>query len=244
MAESPRPLEDELVLLGRTLAAGPVPDVRAAVTASLRTEAAPAKRWGLRRRLTATVAAVAVALTGALVVSPAARAAAVRLLSFVGIELVDTPAPAPPGPGTLPAERRTPLEQARRQVRFPVLVPASLGTPDAVSVSDGGRVVTLTYRAKGARGALRIDESGDRLQPFFTKYVDSSTAEYTQIGDAMGLWIRRAHSVAYVDANGVPKPETVRLAAQTLLVDRSVVTVRIEGAASRDEAVAIAATLQ
>ena len=239
------PLEDELVVLGRTLVTGPVPDVRSSVSESLSgvVPVARPRRSPLRGRLAATVAALALVLTAVLVVSPAARAAAVRVLSFVGIQLVDAPAPAPPGPGTLPAERRTTLEEARRQVAFPVLVPASLGPPDAVSVSDRRRVVTLTYRPTAGRGALRIDESADRLQPFFTKYVDSRTAEYVQVGSSPGIWIRRAHEVAYVDANGVPRAETVRLAARTLLVDREVVTVRLEGAASRDEAVAIAATL-
>jgi hypothetical protein len=244
------PLEDELVLLGRTLVTDAVPDVTVAVRTALTSGSAPSpapRGWqarSLRSRIAATVAALAVVLAGALVVSPAARAAAVRLLSFVGIELVDAPPPAPPGPGTLPQERGTTLEQARRQVRFAVLMPASLGPPDSVAVSDGGRVVTLTYRAKGSRGALRIDESADRLQPFFTKYVDSATAEYVQVGDAVGIWINRAHEVAYVDANGMPRPETVRLAARTLLVDREVVTVRLEGAGSVDEAVTIAATLR
>jgi hypothetical protein len=111
-------------------------------------------------------------------------------------------------------------------------------------VSDGGRVVTLTYAATSGRPAIRIDESGDRLQPFFTKYVDSGTVEYVQVGAAPGIWVRRAHEVAYVDAEGSPRPETVRLAAATLLVDRGAVTVRIEGARSSGEAVAIARTLE
>jgi hypothetical protein len=50
--------------------------------------------------------------------------------------------------------------------------------------------------------------------------------------------------VAYVDANGVARPETVRLAARTLLIDHGAVTVRLEGAASVNEAVEIAETLR
>ncbi len=243
MAESSRPLEDELVLLGRTLATGPVPDVRLAVRAAL-AEAPPVRRRPLRVRLAAVGAALAVLLTGTLVVSPAARAAAVRLLSFVGIELVDTPAPGPPGPGILPSARGMTLDEARRQVRFPVLAPASLGPPDAVSVSDGGRVVTLTYAAEAGRPALRIDQSGDRLQAFFVKYADPSIAEYVEVNGAQGLWVRRPHEVAYVDAEGTVRPETVRLAASTLLVDGMRVTVRLEGARTLEEAVTIAETLR
>ncbi len=249
MADAPRPLEDELVLLGRTLATGPVPDVRESVRAALATApvARPHRRphrRPLRVRVAAGVAALAVVLTGALVVSPAARAAAVRLLSFVGIDLVDAPPPAPPGPGTLPGQRAMTLDEARGRVPFPVLVPASLGPPDGVSVSDGGRVVTLTYKAAAGRPAIRIDQSGERLQAFFTKYSDPSLVEYVQVGTAEALWVRRAHEVAYVDAQGNVRLETVRLAAQTLLVDRTLVTVRLEGARTLDEAVAIAETLR
>jgi N6-adenosine-specific RNA methylase IME4 len=68
--------------------------------------------------------------------------------------------------------------------------------------------------------------------------------EYVQVGTAQGLWVRRAHEVAYVGTDGVPLPETVRLAAQTLLVDRTLVTVRLEGARTLDEAVTIAETLR
>jgi hypothetical protein len=190
----------------------------------------------------AGVLAVAVALAGTLAVSPSARAVAVRLLWFAGIEVRDEPAPAPRGSGALPGERTLTLQEARRSVGFPVLAPP--GEPERVAVSDGGRVVTLWYSAGAGRPALRIDQSGQSLETFFQKYSDPAVAEYVDVGGAMGVWVRTPHDVAYVDAEGRLLPETVRLSAATLVWELGETTLRLEGARTLDDAVRVARTLQ
>jgi hypothetical protein len=133
------------------------------------------------------------------------------------------------------------LDQARARVSFPVLSPESLGPLDRVTVSDGGRVVTLIYPRAPGRSSVRIDESGQGLAPFFTKFTDPQLAEEVDVDGYRGLWVRRSHDVAYVDATGEILPETVRLAPATLVWQHNAVTLRMEGFANRDEAVAFAA---
>ena len=71
----------------------------------------------------------------------------------------------------MPGERRTSLERARRQVSFPILVPAVLGQPGQVVVSDGGRVVSLIYLGT-PYGQVRMDEfAGQVDQIYFEKIV-------------------------------------------------------------------------
>ena len=249
-------LERELRDLGTALLLPPTPDVRASVRTALAGQPARStafgRTWpvsGLRQRLVASAAALAVAVAGALLLSPAARAAAADLLRFAGIELRDQTPPGPPGEGRLPSQTPESLAGVRARVSFPVLAPSRLGRPDSVTVSDGGRVVTLTYRAGPGRPpagpdgvAVRIDQSAQGLDLFFRKYVDPRLADEVQVGSDSGLYVRKAHQVAYVDRNGVALPATVRLAPRTLVWRTSEVTVRMESALDRDAAVALART--
>ena len=136
------------------------------------------------------------------------------------------------------------LDQARARATFPVLTPESLGPLGRVEVSDGGRVVTLLYPPTTARSSVRIDESGQSLQPFFTKFIDPQLAEQVDVGGYRGLWVRRPHDVAYVDASGRILPETVRLAPATLVWQHGAVTLRMEGFATLKEALAVAAAFR
>ncbi len=130
----------------------------------------------------------------------------------------------------------------RDAVRFRVTAPSALGPPDVVRVGDGGRVVTLRYRT--ADGPIRVDEFGDLFGPYFVKYVDRRHATDVDVHGAPGVWVRKAHDLAYVDEAGRVRDETVRLAAKSLLWHRDGVTFRLEGARSRAEALALAATFR
>lgn len=175
-------------------------------------------------------------------VSPDARAAVVRLLSFAGIELLDEPSPAPGGDGRLPGERNRSLAQPRAEVNFTVSAPTRVGEPSRVTVSDRGRVVRLSYGT--ASGVIRIDQFADLGGPFLAKFIDPRNADDVRVDGGHGYWIRRPHDIAYVDRDGQVQDETVRLAARTLLFQRGEVTIRLEGAQTRDEAVSLAETFE
>jgi hypothetical protein len=136
------------------------------------------------------------------------------------------------------------LAQARGRVTFPVLTPKSLGSLEHITVSDDGRVGTLVYQRPGGKPSVRIDESGRGLQPFFTKFTDPRLVEEVDVNGYRGLWVRRPHDVAYVDAAGRILPETVRLAPATLVWQNGTVTLRMEGFASSAEARSAAETFR
>jgi len=69
--------------------------------------------------------------------------------------------------------------------------------------------------------------------------------ERLRVNGGPGFWISgRPHSHAYVDARGVVREDTLRLAGDTLLWQRGAVTMRLEGAGSKAEALKIARSVR
>ncbi|WP_327043665.1 hypothetical protein OG320_17885 [Microbispora sp. NBC_01189] len=193
-------------------------------------------RWRLGRpspRLAAALVAVLVAaLFGA---TPQGRAAVVSVLRFAGVEIhVGGAGPLPTGlPGPLPGERRVTLPEARRAVRFPVVVPSALGEPADVRVADGGRVVTLLWPG------VRLDEYDGTLTVVWHKELGEPWPE--QVSAVGGWWISRNHGVSYVSAQGRAREE--RVAGPTLIWQHGLVGLRLEGP-GRDEALRIASSVR
>src|SRR5262249_41668574 len=139
-----RAVEAELRELGRQLDVPPAASPAAAVRQRLEGPAVrrphPAPRGGLRRWRPAWGAALigGAVLAPLLVATPQGRAVVTHVLRFAGIELQQEPGPAPSprSSAALPGERRMSLAEARRHVSFPILVPAVLGRPSEVVVSD------------------------------------------------------------------------------------------------------------
>src|SRR4029453_13002597 len=145
-------IERALTDLAASLELPPTPDLAAAVSARLERAPAPARlspatrarRWlgglGGWGRLAVAGLAVLLLAAGGLGASPSTREAVARRLGLrgVGVELGGpTPSTATTAPGgrlDLGLGRRVSLEEARRRVSFPVLVPGTggLGQPDAV----------------------------------------------------------------------------------------------------------------
>lgn len=176
--------------------------------------------------------------------------------------------PLPSSGGTAPPVRReastlgvgdrVTLAEAQARVGFEPVAPAALGPPDEVYVSGtpvGGQVA-LVYRpradlpAAGAsdvgllltqfRGDLNVEPGvlGKGLAP-------GTTIQAASVGDGRGLWIAgQPHVFFFRDAGGQVRDETVRLAGNTLLWERGRLTLRLEAALPRDEAVAIAASVR
>ncbi|MBG0827702.1 hypothetical protein HS041_07990 [Planomonospora sp. ID67723] len=187
---------------------------------------------------------VAVAVTAALVAlffgaTPVGRTAVVEILRFAGVELrIGNPGPLPSGtPHPLPREGRSSLEEARQRVAFPIAVPAELGEPDEVRVSDGGRVVSLLWPG------VRLDQYDGALQVVFRKELGPPWPEEVNVDGFPGSWIPAHHSLSYRPRGGGP-PVAARIAGPTLIWQRGQVGLRLEGVTDPTRAVEIARSVR
>jgi hypothetical protein len=244
-------LAAELRALGTWVATPEPPDVRAAVRARLANppqSTVRAKLSNHRHRTRWLAAAAALLLAIVIAVVPQSRAAVAHavtgVLRFAGVEVHKGQPHVAPSPSPLPSTRSTGLDEARRQARFPVTVPARLGVPDEVLTADPApdgapRVVSLLYR----KGTIRLDEFDGDLAPGFVKTQSGPDTEWTDIKGSFALWLPHPHAVVYVDRAGVQHEETARLAGTTLIWSDGRVSYRLEGVPTMAEAVAIAASM-
>jgi hypothetical protein len=246
-----RAVESELRTVGRELEVPPAGDLTAAVRQRL--EGRPVRRpmpalgTGARRRrlVWRAVLVVVAALLAVLIATPQGRAVVIQVLRFAGVELRQGPGrPLSPGRGgSLPGERRMLLEKARRQVSFPILVPAALGQPGDVVVSDGGRVVSLVY-PRTPYGQLRIDEFAGHLdQLYFRKIVAFRNVTYVEVNGTRGLWIKGPYELVYITRDGYSAAASARLTTgNTLIWGTRQVALRLEGNLGKTAALAIASS--
>jgi hypothetical protein len=267
-------LERALADLAADLEFPPTPDLAAAVASRLDEAPAPAPaRAPRRRRLAgvsgwrrlAVVGLAAVLLAAAvLVASPGTREAVARRLGLRGVG-VELGGPPPPTVTTRPGERldlglgqRVTLEEARRRVGFPVLVPGAAGfrQPAAVYVNEavpvGGRV-DLVYRARPGLpaspftdvGLLVTEFRGQPTPDFIKKVARAGLVEEVTVDGQPGYWFSgEPHFFTYLDATGQVRDEQTRLAGNTLIWQRGDLTLRIEGEISRQEALALARSMR
>jgi hypothetical protein len=263
--------ESELRAVARELEVPLPRDLTAAVRQRLEERAAPGRpRWRapvnrLRRRAVLTALAVLAALAVVVIATPQGRAAISRVFRFDGVELRQsqsqspgpgqTQSPGPgqtqspgPGPGqpttgsaSLPGEQRMSLAQARRQVSFPILVPAVLGQPGQVLVSDGGRVVSLVY-PRTRYGQVRMDEfAGQVDQIYFEKIVYLGNVTKVTVNGRKALWIKGPHELVYLRSDGTTAEAPPRLTTgNTLLWGTKRSALRLEGNFAEKTALAIA----
>ena len=171
-----------------------------------------------------------------------------------------TPTPLPPGPlgRRLGLGSPTTLSQARAALEWSVLVPASLGPPDEVylqppSDAPSGGEVTLVYADRSGLpaagetgvGVLLTEARGSLNSNYFGKTIGpGTTIQQVSVDGSSGYWIAGApHIFGFTDSAGDVRFETLRLATNTLLLDIGGSVVRIEGNLTKDQALAIAATL-
>src|SRR5829696_3205672 len=269
-------LEAALADLAADLRFPPTPDLAAAVSARLEAgpARAPAGRRSLARRWPAwlagwrrlAVAGLAVVLLAAAVLaaSPGTREAVARRLGLRGIG-VELGGPPPPTVTTVPGARldlglgeRVSLEEARRRVGFPVLVPGAGGLerPDAVFVSEadpaGGRVDLVWGARPGLpasaftdAGLLITQFQGEPTPEFIKKVAGAGLVEFVEVGGEPGYWFSgEPHFFTYRDAAGNFREEQTRLAGNTLIWQRGALTLRLEGELSKEEAIRIAESMR
>src|SRR5438034_80714 len=87
--------------------------------------------------------------------------------------------------------------------------PAKLGRPDAVTVSDGGRVATLIYD-RTPYGQVRLDEFDGHLDPvYFEKFIHLGNVTEVRLNGTKGLWVTGPQEIVYVRSDGMvcrPQP--------------------------------------
>jgi hypothetical protein len=195
-------------------------------------------RWRTALIVALTLVAMAVAI-------PQSRAVIARVLRFDGIELRQAPGPTPVPRPSLPGQQLMSLGQARRQVAFPVLVPAKLGQPAAVTVSDGGRVATLIYD-RTPYGQVRLDEFDGHLDPvYFEKFAQFGNVTKVRLNGTDGLWVTGPQEIVYVRSDGMVVQASARLTTgSTLIWDTPRVALRLEGGFSKAAALAVAASVR
>lgn len=265
-------LERALADLGKRVAYPPTPDLSRVVRSRL--EATPRRPgsalldrlWPIPSRLwrPLVVAALALLLLGGslLTLSPAARTAVAERLGLRGIAIVHQPTVLTPTTGPVAASlhlgERVSLDEARRRVAYPVVAPTlpELGTPDEIYVDEsvGGGQVALVYRARPGLpaaaetgvGLLVTQFRGDLDPGIFGKGLGPDTRlEQVTVNGGRGFWIEgKPHLFYYRDANGDDRSERVRLAGNVLLWEQGDLTLRLEGAPSKDEAMRIAASIR
>ena len=192
------------------------------------------RRWGV----VVAVVAVVVAVTAA---TPQGRAAVVKILRFAGVELrvSDTPPPPLTTTAPLPGERAVAPEELPALARFPVRTPTRLGPPQAATVSDGGRVVSMFWP-----GGIRLDQFDGEMEPYFFKQLGPPLPTHVELGGgAEGWWVGGEHPLGHLRrADGTVVP--LRQAAPTLIWTSGGVNLRLEGVRTAREAAAIADSLR
>ena len=169
------------------------------------------------------------------------------------VQHAPTPSPLPPGPlgQRLSLGERVTLEQAQARAGYKVLLPADLGAPDEVYYQSSHRMVSLVYGARpglpvsGDTGVgLLVSEFPAQLtEDSFGKMLGSgSTLHEVDLGSGKAYFITGQHVFYFFDGPG--RTDESRLAGNTLIWQRDLELIRIEGGFSEAQAGVIARSLR
>ena len=236
-------LEQHLTDLGAALEIPDAPDLVAAVRERLPSRPARRgrrRRRRVRRRSVALGIALAVLLAGTAAAIPSVRHAVERVFGINGAVVERVPTLPKAAAGTLHLGRPIPVSDARHAASFTALLPPN-GVSAAYVANDvpGGRV-SLTS------GRLLVTEFRGTSRPFILKMIAVGTRVIrTTVGGQPAAYLEGAqHDVFFLDADGKPRTDQVRLAGNVLLWQRGSLTLRIEGARSLSDALALARSLR
>lgn len=158
-------------------------------------------------------------------------------------QLPPVPAPSSSVPTTTVPSGNAAVAPAQPQVSFPIALPDPARSGPVVSVDVDrtvpGGLVSIAFDSFVLTEVAA--EPGQR--PVMTKFVGPGTnVEYVTVNGHDAAWISGApHEWAYLDPQGNLRTQTVRRSGDALVWETGGVTYRIEGPASKDEALAIAA---
>ncbi len=239
-------LERELTSLASSVDWPEAPDVTAAVAGRI---AEPAPRPRMRRPRLAVALVVLLAALLAVLAVPPARTAILDWLGIGGARIVrvDQLPAIEPSPGLEILGDEMSLEAARSRAGFRFAdPPRDEPAPDVIRVAPGIRVSYIWRQGERVRLLLTQFPGSVDDPALLKKLVGSSTSveELTVDGDR-GIWLEGGpHVVYFVAPDGDVQYDQGWLAGNTLLVDRDGVTLRIEGALERDEAVELASAVR
>lgn len=265
-------LDEALFRLGRDLEFPPTPAIAGQVRRRLAGRSArpgPARFGPWLGRL-ALAAVLLIALVGGLLVaSPTVRTGLAERLGLRGVDIFYAPALPAAVPSSIatsePAgvrldlgERLTALAEAQARAPYQVVAPTlpDLAAPDEVylrATPPGGQVALVYHGRPGLApstetgvGLLFSQFQGNLESAFFGKGLrPESRLEQVAVDGEPGFWIEgRPHAFFYRDQQGRIADEPVRLAGNVLLWERGDLTLRIEAAISKQEALRIAASVR
>jgi hypothetical protein len=133
------------------------------------------------------------------------------------------------------------LAEAERAAGFQPLLPDRLGRPDEVWLDERGPAPLVWLRWH--HGPLLNELRGEAPnEPLLHKFAGGGRVEPVDVAGRPGLWVTGVHQVV-VMVGDTPVVQRVRLAGRTLVVQVGDVTVRVEGARDRADAIRLAASL-
>jgi hypothetical protein len=245
-------LELALTDLGRSLDFPPAPELAPRVRARLAEGGATRRaRPYISRRALALAVALFIVAVGAVMAVPQTRAAILEFFHLRGVT-IERVGELP----TVPIQQhfnevflgeRVSMEEARRSVHYPVVVPKALGDPDEVYLQRSdppGGMVSFVYGTKEHPHALFTQFVATVNEALFKKVAVGTTIDRVRIDGAPGFWIGGAHVFDYFDRRGEFRQELIRLAGKTLLWERGRVTLRLEADVSEEEALKIARSVR
>lgn len=215
---------------------------------------------GSWRRLALVAVAAIVVLALAVVAYPPTRDGIAKFLHLRGVTIqrtskVPSPAPSATAADTIGMGPVATVEEARAAANFSLRIPAEPASVPTIHLgrSDSQPVVSLVYQPSAALpdphhlgiGLLVTEFRGDLLPDFMGKFVGpDSTVEVVQVDGVSGFWLAGSPHAIMVRGPSGDRPETLRLAGNTLVWERDGVTYRVESALSRADAFRFAASLR
>jgi hypothetical protein len=226
-------LETALRQLGGEVAFPPTPDVASAIRGRLERP----RLW--RRPVAIALAVLVVAGIAAAFAVPQSRSAILDWLGLRNVSVVRVEKlPVVPANGGLDLGRQVTLDEAQRRAPWLLLPDAD---PDSAWVNESipGGKVSLVWGTPSHVRLLLTELSG---RAYIEKIIDGDTqVEPVKIGNA-GAWFSGPHVVMFQDRDGRFHETHARLARNTLVWQVGDVTLRLEGALTKDEALRIART--
>jgi hypothetical protein len=235
------------------------PDFSPALRSALAAEPARIERRSWRQMALVAVAA-AVVLALAAVAYPPTREGIAKFLHLRGVTIERRSSLPIPSPALTPMDRSglgevVTHDQAQAAANFRVRIPTvRLQAPTIhLGRTESQPVVSLVYEPrttlpdphKTGIGLLLTEFRGDLAPELLGKTVGpDTTVEGVSVDGVSGFWLSGAPHEVLVRGPSGYRPETLRLAENTLVWERDRVTYRVEAAISKTDALRIAASLR